>query len=561
MPTAAELQIVIEAQDRASAQLRQIGGEVQRLERQVEGVQRSTRGGGLLGGLQLGAGFQAAQQAFGALGGLVDFVRSSVFDLNSSLEQSVVTFQALTGSVQAAGEVVAALRREAATSPFSDADTIAAGRALIPVADGSTESLLHLVRVAEQLAAIDPAQGLVGGAAALREAVSGNFQSIAERFELSRESLQRFREQGLTNLQAVEAELARLGVSSELVERLGRTFEGRMATVRSFGDELRQRLGQGVFERVGDFLGRVVNLITEYGDRLRAWADQVGEFLGAVLEGVASRFVTPLLGLLERLAPGITELFQGAMAQAPQQMERFAQATGQAAQHSASLELRLARAGVAGAELQLQAERLNRAYQDQLQPLERQLRALQQSTDLQRVQNALATNRATVERLRLDQEIAALQEAAGGATDPNAPGLSLQQRVIALALQERQLRREELGLEEERRPVMQSLQDQIARIQEQQRDALKPLQDRLAIQKDIVAQLGLERAEAERNKLEAEDAAAGAGKRAWQTLGGADALATAKQRGQELADEWLKGWQQWIEQGGGTIGGAIGKSL
>ena len=91
--------------------------------------------------------------------------------------------------------------------------------------------------------------------------------------------------------------------------------------------------------------------------------------------------------------------------------------------------------------LQIDADRVRRAYDDQIQPLERQLRLLQQSADLQRVQNALATNRRAVERLRLEREIPALQRAAGGATDPDAEGLTLRQRLIALALQERELRR------------------------------------------------------------------------------------------------------------------------
>jgi hypothetical protein len=136
MPTAAELQIVIEAQDRASAQLRQIGQEVQRLERQVEGVQRGGRGGGVLGGLQLGAGFAAAQQAFAGLQGLVDFVTESVVGLNSRLEQSSAAFEALTGSAGAARELLRITREEAARG-FDVRQVEEAGRTLVTSAQGS----------------------------------------------------------------------------------------------------------------------------------------------------------------------------------------------------------------------------------------------------------------------------------------------------------------------------------------------------------------------------------------------------------------------------------------
>ena len=117
---------------------------------------------------------------------------------------------------------------------------------------------------------------------------------------------------------------------------------------------------------------------------------------------------------------------------------------------------------MAAAGLQLEADRVRSAFDAQIQPLERQLRLLQQSADLQRVQNALSSNRGAVERLRIEREIVALQRAAGGARDPAAEGLSLRQRLIALALQERRLQEEQLGLEEERRPLIQSLEQQIS---------------------------------------------------------------------------------------------------
>ena len=50
-------------------------------------------------------------------------------------------------------------------------------------------------------------------------------------------------------------------------------------------------------------------------------------------------------------------------------------------------------------------------------------------------------------------------------------------------------------------------------------------------------------------------------KKAWTAAGSPEALADAKQRGEELAAQWLEGWKTWIEAGGGTIWGAMGKSL
>ena len=557
MPTAGELTIVLEAQDRASAQLQQVGAQVARLERQVEGVQRSTRGGGLLGaltgGLGVGAGLQAVNQAMGAMGGAVRFITESVFDLNSSLERTVTTFEQVTGSAAAARDVVTALRAEAARSPFTEQETFRAGTALISVAERSTESVVKLVRAAEVLATMDPAQGLEGAAFGLREALGGNLESLAQRFELSTASIRRLIAQGLTPLQAILAELRVRGFGEESIERFGRTLEGRLSTLQSFGNELRQRLGAGLFASVSDGLGRLVRLIEVYGDRVRDWAEAVGAVIGGLFQRLAARFLEPVLGLLDRLAPGFREVFQAVTAEAAPAVAQLEQA-GQATE---TLEVRLGRLGVAAAEVQFEADRVRGRYEDQLEPLQRQLRLLQQSADLQRVQNALATNRATVEGLRLEREVAALQRAARGQEDPNAPGLTARQRAIALALQERRLRQEELGLTEQQRPAVQSLEQQIAALREQQRQALAPLESQLAIRKEEIDWLQLQR---DKQKQTTDELAAGVGRanEEWKKLkNDPETLQNARQRGQELADEWVKGYEDWVKAHGGSVWGAL----
>ena len=564
MPTVAELQIVLEAQDRASAQLRRLGGEVTRLERQVESAGRRGGSGGLLGSLLqgggIGAGLAAVQGAFRGLQGVFDLVGDSVFTLNSNLEQSTATFRAFTGSAAAAQAIVEDLRREADVTPFDTDEIIRAGSALISSARGGNQELMELLRTAEQLAAFRPLQGLEGATFALREAIQGDFTSIIDRFDLGRASLQRFRDQGMSNLEAVRAEMQRVGATAELVERLGQTFEGRRSTIVSFFDELRRRLGEGLFVRISDAFGRMVELIAQYGERLRAMADTIGAFIGGILERAIGALEPLVRRLFDAFAPGLwDDIVAGwqRMAPAVQETGRAMQQTAPAAE---SVTRSLARIGVEAAELQLEAGRVRRAYADQLEPLERQLRVLQQSADLQRVQNALATNRATVEGIRLEREVAALQRAARGQEDPNAPGLSLRQRMIALALQERRLRQEELGIEEQRRPLIQSLEQQVAAITEQQRAALAPLERQLELRREEADRLNILR-QREQERVEAMREAAEQAKATWRMAADPEALATAKKRGEELADEWLKGWTEWIERNGGNILTALWRSF
>ena len=564
MPTVAELQVLLTTRDDASAQLRRLGQEVQRLERQVEGTSRGRAGGGLLGGLVGGAGFGAAlglmQAAARGVQNVFGLVEDSVFGMNSRLEQSIATFRAFTGSAGAAQAIVEDLRREADVTPFDTDEIIRAGSALVSSARSGNAELMDLLRTAEALAAFRPLQGLEGATFALREAIQGDFTSIIDRFDLGRESLQRFRDQGMTNLEAVRAEMQRVGATAELIEGLARTFEGRRSTIASFFDELRRRLGEGIFRRVSDAFGRMVELIAQYGDRLRQLASTIGETIGAILERAVGALEPLVRRLFDAFAPGLwDEIVAGwqRMATAVEETGRAMQQTAPAAE---SVTRSLARIGVEAAELQLEAGRVRRSYDDQLQPLERQLRLLQQSADLQRVQNALATNRSTVEGIRLEREVAALQRAAGGREDPNAPGLTLRQRLIALALQERRLRQEELGIEEQRRPLIQTLEQQIAAINEQQRAALAPLERQLELRREEADRLNILR-QREAERVEAMREAADQARATWRLAADPEALATAKRRGEELADEWLAGWKEWVERNGGNILTALWRSF
>ena len=303
-------------------------------------------------------------------------------------------------------------------------------------------------------------------------------------------------------------------------------------------------------------LGRLAEAIAVYGDRLREVASDIGAALGVIAARVGEALSGPIRALLDAFAPGLWDEITAAMASPAAAIERTTEAARQAAPAVESVGLRLGRLGVAAATLQLEAQRVDRAYDAQLEPLERQLRLLQQSADVQRVQNALATNRATVEGLRLDREITALRRAAGGATDPNAPGLSLRQRLIALALQDRELQREALGLEEERRPRIQSLEQQIAAIQEQQRAALKPLNDQLALYRDQAAALQIVRQEAELATL-AEQERGQVIRDTGRGPATPEALEDSRKRGEAVVQKFLDGYQRWLDQHGGSLWEAL----
>ena len=587
-----------------------MGEQVQRLERQVESAQRSTGGlarvfSALGQGLNVAAGFGAIQAGVRGVQSLFDLLGESIVGANARLEQTTATFRAFTGSASQARAIVEQLSREADITPFDTREVLEAGQALISTARGSQDALMELIRTAEVLAALRPEQGLVGAAVAIREATEGNLESIRERFGVSTEAIRRFQAQGQSAAQAIRSALQEMGADSRLVQLLAESFGGLWSNVASAFAEIRRRLGEGVFERLKDGLVAVNDALTRNRDAIYAWATRVGAILGAVVAQIGSVLGELAVRLLNWIDPGsgdrLRELFSGvtesvqdagdAAADATPQVQALSRAlslpearqalegargnlkdlqtlTAQTARPVEALARELGAAGLAAAELQFQADRVRDAYQRQLEPLERQLRTLQQSADVQRVQNALASNRATVERLRLEREIVALRSAAGSRTDPDQAGLTLRQRLIALALQDRQLQLQQLGLEEERRPLVQSLQERIEAINEEQRRALEPIQVQIAAQRERVDLLQLERQRWEGLRQDIQGAVDAINNAPVQPKTAAPdqgEVETRKQEleriGKEFGERFQKGWDEWVAAGGGDMFKAISAHL
>src|SRR4029453_13765528 len=184
---------------------------------------------------------------------------------------------------------------------------------------GTPVLLLGLVRVAERLAIVKPAQGLEGAAIALREAAGGQFESLRERFEFDTAAVQRLRDQGVPAIEAVSRVLDQMGVSAGSVERMGRTVEGRTATIRDFFDQFRGAVGGGLFQRFETALGVVVTLIDRYGaSGLRA---PTRRWLGRFAGEVTRNFTGPAMALLRVFAPEVWQTING-------ELERAAQHTG-----------------------------------------------------------------------------------------------------------------------------------------------------------------------------------------------------------------------------------------
>jgi hypothetical protein len=610
MPTAGELKIILEAQDNASRQLQQVAQQVAGLERATERAQQSAGGlsrvfSGIGSGLRAGLGFAAAEVGLQGIHQVAGLVVDSVVGMNSRLEDATATFRTFTGSASEARAIVEELNRNADITPFDTREVIKAGQDLISSAQGSKDALMELLRTAEQLAAYRPTEGLSGATFALREALEGDLTSIRERFGLSAQAIRNWQATGMTALQAVQAEMQRVGATSRLVQELSQTFGGLSSNITSAFAEVQRRLGAGLFDRLEDGLKVLNNALDQNRAAIYEWATRVGAIIGEVSARIGGILGNLAVQLANWIDPGMGDrlkaLFSGVSTTVQEVEQQAEQATPQVQALDRALSLPQARealaaarsnmqglqtlsastarpveqlardlgsAGLAAAELQFNADRVRDAYQRQLEPLERQLRTLQQSAEAQRIQNALASNQGAVQRLRLEREIAALQGAAGGAVDPQQEGLTLRQRLIAYALQERQLQLQALGIEEERRPVIQQLQERIEQLNEAQRRALEPVQAQIAAQKERIDLLQLERQRWEVLRGEIQGAVDAINSANFQprpkepdTAEVDQVKAELERIGKEFGERFQKGWDDWWAAGGGTVWGAVTKSI
>ena len=232
--------------------------------------------GKLAGGLALGG--------LAAIGGGMAAVGASGLSMNNSMEQARARINAFTKDGAKTADILDMVQERAAKTPFAFQDMAAAAGGLIPVANQAGESLESLIQDAEILAASNPAEGLEGAAFALREAVSGDFTSIIERFNLPRQYINELKEQGVPALEIVRQAMKKMGYDTDLVSSLAETAEGRWSTFKDTLQGIAAQLTQPIFDRMSSGLGIVNGLLERNMPMLENMAVLIGERIATSLD-------------------------------------------------------------------------------------------------------------------------------------------------------------------------------------------------------------------------------------------------------------------------------------
>jgi hypothetical protein len=271
------IQIIIQGRDDSGAAAQSAAGNVRKV-----GDEAEKQGSRLKGffdgvkGVMLGAGV--------AMGGALVAAAGAGLGFNNAIEQASAKINAFTNDGEKTAEILEMVKDRASKTPFEFDQMANAASALMPTVKASGKSLEELLEISEILAASNPAEGLEGAAFALKEATSGDFTSIIERFNLPRQRLKELKEQGVPDIEAVKIAMRELGLDGDLVANMANTLEGRWST---FKDTIVSTLGvitQPIFDAMSGGLANVNDLLTSATPQITAFAEQAAGMVGQAIE-------------------------------------------------------------------------------------------------------------------------------------------------------------------------------------------------------------------------------------------------------------------------------------
>lgn len=266
------ISILIQAKDQASKTLQSVTSEME------EGAKSSGKFKDALG--RLGGMAGTATAALAAAGFAAVTAGTSIgLKFNSSVEQAETKLRAFMKDGKLVAETLAWVKDEAAQTQFSFTDMADAAANLTPVAKTSGQSLQGLVRQAEILAALNPTEGLTGATFALREALSGDWVSIVDRFNLPRKRIMELKDQGVPAMEIISKTLGEMGIDYSLVSEQGKTASARFDQLKDKLVMMAGAASKPIFDKISDGLSHLNEVdFTEFGNRM---ADAVQTALDA----------------------------------------------------------------------------------------------------------------------------------------------------------------------------------------------------------------------------------------------------------------------------------------
>jgi hypothetical protein len=254
------------------------------------------------------AGITAVATGLGAIG-------QAGLSMNNSMEQATARINAFTKDSEKTAEILEMVRDRAAKTPFEFEAMAQAASALLPSAKMAQTGLEDLIGQAEILAASNPAEGLEGAAFALKEAVSGDFTSVIERFNLPRSYINQLKEEGVPNLEIVSRAMQEMGLDMDLVSALANTAQGRWSTLKDTFTNFASTITQPIFDAFSSGLGKVNDMLSQNEPAISRIAGAISGLLSGAINALTptmgtllNQFQTWVTGVTPSVIQGLTNL-------------------------------------------------------------------------------------------------------------------------------------------------------------------------------------------------------------------------------------------------------------
>lgn len=224
-----------------------------------------------------------------AASALYDIAQQGV-DMNKTFEQSERVFSNVFKDPNLGKQTVQFLRDTADGLKIAQTEAIAFGQRILP----RTSDLETFQKLLELTAIQASATGTTVDDLefSIREALSGDFVSIRDRFDLGRETIARIKELG-----------EEIGLDKALAQELGKEFErlgkvrvtdtldADLKTIRSEFSNLQAKLGEPVFEQLKETIGNILEAFKNNKGDITEAALAIGDMAAAAVDLIGSGIV------------------------------------------------------------------------------------------------------------------------------------------------------------------------------------------------------------------------------------------------------------------------------
>lgn len=250
-----------------------------------------------------------AAGAFAAMG--VGAAGEATIGAAMSREQQMITMSTLLGGEQKAKEFLDWGTKEAAKVGKTTAEMMQTMTGLAPFAK-DLPTMQKYVQMAEVLAAINPAEGMAGATFSLKEALSGDFVSLQERFNLPRSTINALKEGATTSedfFNVVQKAAESQGFTYELVEKQGKSAAGLWAKTKGQISEAFVATGEGILEGLKPQLQWLADFMEQKGPAISTRMQTAGQVIGNA--------VATARDVINTVKPVIMPIFEYIKAQIP----------------------------------------------------------------------------------------------------------------------------------------------------------------------------------------------------------------------------------------------------